>query len=233
MGMAYCRFSWFWYVTWNRNQTPAAYVASAEVRALSSPADTLASFCKLLAMRRTHGCSASTPIVCVRYKKASALKINVACKGCFSSGAVRERWMPARPSVWTGRGISLMDLVGYLVMGQMSSGCCFISTFLEHFGLGAVTKFGLTRRLTVRVVIQRRLVIMIRTDSQTAKTLAMYIIHTTQGIPLEASVPVVVLWCQFRLCSFYFKPTLPRMLFLFQYLRNISVFQCSWGLNCI
>lgn len=34
-------------------------------------------------------------------------------------------------------------------MGQMSSGDGFISTFRDHFGLWAVTKFGVTRRLTV------------------------------------------------------------------------------------
>jgi hypothetical protein len=59
MGMTYCRFSCFWYVIWNRNQN------SAEARALSSPADTLASLCKLPTMRHTYGCFASTPTDCV------------------------------------------------------------------------------------------------------------------------------------------------------------------------
>jgi hypothetical protein len=35
-----------------------------------------------------------------------------------------------------------MDLVGYLVRVQMFGGDGFISTFGEHFGLWAVTKFG-------------------------------------------------------------------------------------------
>jgi hypothetical protein len=82
--------------------------------------------------------------------------------------------MLAIPSAWTGRGISLMDLVGYLVGGQMSSEDGFISTFGEHFGLRTVTKFGVTRRLTDRVVIQGRVAMMFRNDSHTAKALAMH-----------------------------------------------------------
>ena len=77
-------------------------------------------------------------------------------------------------SIRTGRVISLMDLVGNLVRGQMPSGDGFISTFREHFGLWAVTKFGVTRRLTVRVVIKGHFAMMIRNDSRTAKALAMY-----------------------------------------------------------
>ena len=77
-------------------------------------------------------------------------------------------------SIRTGRVISLMDLVGNLVRGQMPSGDGFISTFREHFGLWAVTKFGVTRRLTVRVVIKGHFAMMIRNDSCTAKALAMY-----------------------------------------------------------
>jgi hypothetical protein len=82
--------------------------------------------------------------------------------------------MLAIPSVWTGRGISLMDLVGYLVKGQMSSGDGFNSPFRERFMLWAVTKFAVTRRLTFRVVKQGRFAMIIGYDSHTAKALAVY-----------------------------------------------------------
>lgn len=95
-------------------------------------------------------------------------------RAAFRAVPAREGWVLAIPSVWTGRGISLMDLVGYLVRGQMCSGDGFISTSREHFGLWTVTKFGVTRRLTVSVVIQGRFAMMIRSDSHTAKALAMY-----------------------------------------------------------
>jgi len=88
-------------------------------------------------------------------------------------------------------GISLMDLVGYLVRGQMSSGDGFISTFREHFGLWAVMKFGVTRRLTVGVVMQRRLAVMIRNDSHTAKALAMYTptLYHTRYVHMKLFMP--------------------------------------------
>ena len=145
MGMTYCRLGCFCYVTWNRNQTSAAYVESTEVRALASAADTLASLCKLSVTRRSHGWSSSTPTACVQ-------------AGCTS--VWRRRWRltsVARAAfrvVLLERGgcrpyLRFGQVVGYLVMGQMSSGDGFISTFRDHFGLWAVTKFGVTRRLTV------------------------------------------------------------------------------------
>jgi hypothetical protein len=66
-----------------------------------------------------------------------------------------------------------MDLVGYLGRGQISSGDGFISTSREYFGLWTVAKFGVTRRLTVSVVIHGRFAMTIRNDSHTAKALLM------------------------------------------------------------
>jgi hypothetical protein len=82
-----------------------------------------------------------------------------------------------------------MDLVGYLVRGQMSSGDGFISTSLEHFGLWTVTKFGVTRRLTVSVVIQGRIAMTIRNDSHTAKALLMNTptLHHTRYVHMQLS----------------------------------------------
>jgi hypothetical protein len=151
MGIIYCRFSCFWYVTWNRNQTSAAYVAYAEVRALSSPANILASLCKLPVVRRTHGWSATIPTHCAQENCASVRRrrwrLSSLAKASFRAVLLERggcwpypRFGQVAGLVWW---ISWDIWLGVRCLAEMAS----FLFFREHLGLWTVTKFGVTRRL--------------------------------------------------------------------------------------